>query len=85
MLKFVIRILMNVFLGIKIVMKMAEETNTFKTIDAKFGEKHFPGCEQHALKSDAYYECYVRHLGMTLYHRKDNLISSNLEWFLETQ
>lgn len=47
---------------------MVEETKSFQRIKATFGDNHYPGCENFKLRTDEYYECYIRHLGMTLYH-----------------
>ncbi|CAL8089869.1 unnamed protein product [Orchesella dallaii] len=54
--------------GVKFFVKMAEETKSFQKLNASFTNRHFPGCEQHKVKTDEYYECYIRHVGMTLYH-----------------
>lgn len=58
----------DLLLGFRFAVKLAEETKSFQTLNTSFGDTHFPGCEKHKLKSDAYYECYIRSLGMTLFH-----------------
>ncbi|ODN00431.1 Protein PTCD3, mitochondrial [Orchesella cincta] len=54
--------------GFKFAMKLAEETKSFQSINAHLADVPFPGCEKHKLRTEAYYECYIRSLGMTLYH-----------------
>jgi choline dehydrogenase len=34
---------------------------SYRRINARLIENHLPGCEHEILKSDAYYECYIRH------------------------
>lgn len=48
---------------------MVETTKAFKKLGARLINKHLPGCEKFPLKSNQYYECYARHLTMTVYHQ----------------
>lgn len=49
-------------------MNLVENSKTFQAFDARLIETPFPGCEKHAVKSDAYYECYARHFSQTIWH-----------------
>ncbi len=73
-------------------MNLYEKTETYRGLSAKLVHNHLPGCEHFQLKSDLYYECYARHLTLTLYHpsstvsmgRKYNdsvaVVDSHLKW-----
>ncbi|ODN00471.1 Glucose dehydrogenase [FAD, quinone], partial [Orchesella cincta] len=54
--------------GMKFVTKMAENTKAFRKLGTRLINRHFPGCEKFKLKSDQYYECFARHLTLTVYH-----------------
>ncbi|XP_069137635.1 glucose dehydrogenase [FAD, quinone]-like [Argopecten irradians] len=45
-------------------------TKTFQSIgaDVNFQSPYYKLCSQHELRSDAFWECYVRHYGLTVYH-----------------
>jgi len=47
---------------------LIEDTASFKRFNGSFTNVPFPGCEQVRFKSAAYYECYARHLSITLHH-----------------
>lgn len=52
----------------KFTVKVYEETQAFQSIGAKLAQKQLPGCDHLPPRSDAYYECFIRHLTMTIYH-----------------
>ncbi|ODN05982.1 Glucose dehydrogenase [FAD, quinone] [Orchesella cincta] len=54
--------------GMKLVIKIFEETKAYQSVGAKLAAKKLKRCAQHPDRSDAYYECYIRHLTMTIYH-----------------
>lgn len=54
--------------GIKFLVNLVENTKTFQAFDARLIETHFPGCEKHTLKSDAYYECYAQQFSQSIWH-----------------
>jgi choline dehydrogenase-like flavoprotein len=54
--------------GMNFTVRMVEETKTFQKLGARLTNTHLPGCEGFPLKSYEYYECYARHLTMTIYH-----------------
>lgn len=39
-----------------------------KELGAELNPKNFPGCEEFHFGSDEYWECYIRHLTLTVYH-----------------
>jgi glucose dehydrogenase (acceptor) len=51
----------------KLVVLMSE-TKAFKKLGSYIYTKPFPGCEQHVIFSDPYWECLVRHYTETIYH-----------------
>ncbi|OXA57371.1 Choline dehydrogenase, mitochondrial [Folsomia candida] len=53
--------------GMKFAVKLVEETNAMRKIDAHLMNIPFPGCEKHSFKSDRYYECLARHTTITAY------------------
>lgn len=53
--------------GLRFVEKLVN-TEAMQSIGAKIVDKKFPGCELLEFKSDDYWECYIRHLTMTVYH-----------------
>lgn len=76
--------------GMKFAVNLVENTKTFQAFDARLIETPFPGCEEHTLKSDAYYECYARHFSQTIWHfsgtcamgkkgSKDAVVNSELQ------
>jgi choline dehydrogenase len=52
----------------KFIVNLYEKTETYKKLGARLVENHLPGCEHFTLRSSEYYECYIRHLTLTLYH-----------------
>ncbi|CAL8106812.1 unnamed protein product [Orchesella dallaii] len=54
--------------AMKLVIKIFEETKAYQSIGAKLAAKKLRRCAKHPDRSDAYYECYIRHLTMTIYH-----------------
>lgn len=44
------------------------ETPSMQKLGAEINPKHFPGCEKFFFDSDDYWECYIRHLTLTMYH-----------------
>lgn len=50
----------NMVKGIKIALLMLT-TSPFTSLHAKIPDKHYSPCIQHKLKSDAYWECLLRH------------------------
>ncbi|XP_035709908.1 oxygen-dependent choline dehydrogenase-like [Folsomia candida] len=49
--------------------KLLEETEAFGKYNATLIPNHFPGCESHTLRTDEYYECFLRHLTGTTWHQ----------------
>jgi len=58
----------NMVEGVKMGLKIYENTTAFGRLGARLVSTKLPGCEQHELRSDAYWECYVRHYTLTVYH-----------------
>ena len=54
--------------GIRIWERLAE-TATFKKLGYKVDQSKLSFCAQHDFRSDAYWECYIRHLGITVWHQ----------------
>lgn len=53
--------------AIRIIQKLIE-TPPMKQLGAEMIPKMLPGCENNKGNSDAYWECYIRHLTLTMYH-----------------
>ncbi|XP_066987874.1 glucose dehydrogenase [FAD, quinone]-like isoform X1 [Macrobrachium rosenbergii] len=53
--------------GIKKAVELGQ-TETFKRFGAQLFEHHLPGCTDYALNTEEYWECYSRHLTLTIYH-----------------
>ena len=53
--------------GIKIAVALGQ-TRALQELGSTFYDKTFPGCEQHALWTDDYWECYIRQYSSTIYH-----------------
>ncbi|RVE45935.1 hypothetical protein evm_009408 [Chilo suppressalis] len=53
--------------GLKLVEKFLK-TPAMKEMGAYINPQHFPNCESHTIFSDAYWDCYVRHLTLSSYH-----------------
>lgn len=53
--------------GLRFIMKL-ETTNPFKSIGAKHVQIDLPFCSEITYNSDAYWECYIRHMATTVFH-----------------
>jgi choline dehydrogenase-like flavoprotein len=53
--------------GIRIIQKLLE-TPPMKRFNAELIPKSFPGCESHSYDSNDYWECYLRHMTLTMFH-----------------
>lgn len=53
--------------GAKIAMKVAD-AHVFKQFGAHVNPRGMPNCKQHEYLSDAYLECHIRTISMTIYH-----------------
>lgn len=53
--------------GIRIIQKLLE-TPSMKKFNAELIPKSFPGCESHSFDSNEYWECYLRHMTLTMFH-----------------
>lgn len=51
--------------GIKIALKLVENSTSFQRIGARFTDKSIPGCEHVIFRSDAYWECFIRQVYFT--------------------
>ena len=45
------------------------DTPTMKSLGVKIDQSKLSFCSQHEFRSDAYWECYIRHLGVTVWHQ----------------
>ena len=54
--------------GIQFALDIVEKTNVFKSLNGRLSSDPLLGCEHHEFRSGPYWECYVRHIGATLYH-----------------
>lgn len=53
--------------GINLIKKFLN-TEPMRKLGAKMNEEKFPGCQSFVFDSHDYWECYVRHLTLTVYH-----------------
>lgn len=53
--------------GIRKLLEL-EQTEAFRSINATLLRPSLSGCSGHAANSDAYWECYVRHVTLSVYH-----------------
>lgn len=53
--------------GIRILEKLVE-TAAMQKYGAEINPKHFPGCRNHFSDSYDYWECYIRHMTLTMFH-----------------
>jgi choline dehydrogenase-like flavoprotein len=53
--------------GIRIIQNLLE-TPLMKRFNAELIPKSFPGCESHSYDSNDYWECYLRHMTLTMFH-----------------
>lgn len=54
--------------GLKFIKQLVETSETMKKFGAELNLKAFPGCENYEIFSDVYWECYIRHFTLTVYH-----------------
>ena len=54
--------------GIQFALDIVEKTGVFKNLNGRLSSDPLLGCEHHEFRSGPYWECYVRHMGATLYH-----------------
>lgn len=52
----------------RLSVELVENTTTFQKLGARLMPHSLPGCESFKFKSNAYYECFVRSLSLTMYH-----------------
>lgn len=60
--------ILYVLIGIKKAVALIENTTSFRSLNGQFTNVSFPGCEAFKFKSDSYWECYARHVSVTLHH-----------------
>ena len=53
--------------AIKFSVKLIEETEGYKKMNASLLPIPLPGCEKFKFRSDPYWECVARHLTLTAY------------------
>ncbi|XP_068208858.1 glucose dehydrogenase [FAD, quinone]-like isoform X2 [Palaemon carinicauda] len=53
--------------GIKIAVELGQ-TEAFKRFGAKLFEHQLPGCTDYHINTEEYWDCYSRHLTLTIYH-----------------
>ena len=53
--------------GIRIVEKLMQ-TDAYKNIGVNFNSTNMAACSEFKFRSDEYWECYIRHMVMTVYH-----------------
>lgn len=53
--------------GIRIVEKLVE-TPSMQKLGAEVNPKPFPGCKSFSFDSNNYWECYIRHMTLTMFH-----------------
>lgn len=54
--------------GLKFIKQLLDTSETLKKFGAEINPKAFPGCENYKIFSDDYWECYIRHFTLTVYH-----------------
>ncbi|KAL1502404.1 hypothetical protein ABEB36_007550 [Hypothenemus hampei] len=54
--------------SIRTIQKLVD-TDGFRQLDATLYNKPVPGCENFIFDTDSYWECAIRHLGVTLHHQ----------------
>lgn len=54
--------------GLKFIKQLIESSEILKKFGAEINPKAFPGCENLKIFSDVYWECYIRHFTLTVYH-----------------
>ena len=53
--------------GAKLAMRVSE-AEVFKQFNSRVHKIKLPGCKHLTFGSDAYWECHIRHISMTIYH-----------------
>lgn len=53
--------------AIKFIHKL-ENTDIFKSLGIEIKDVNIKGCSNHVYDTDSYWDCYIRHMGMTIYH-----------------
>ena len=53
--------------GLKIGLALSQ-TEAMQKLGTKFYEKIFPECEAYPLYTDSYWQCFIRHYSLTVYH-----------------
>ncbi|XP_004921999.1 glucose dehydrogenase [FAD, quinone] isoform X1 [Bombyx mori] len=53
--------------GLKLIKEFVN-TESMKKIGATLNDIKFPGCEDHVLFTDEYFNCYIKHLTLSTYH-----------------
>jgi len=54
--------------GMKRAVELVETTPAFQKHNGRFTNESLPGCENITFRSDEYWECYARHVTITLHH-----------------
>ncbi|CAG7834616.1 unnamed protein product [Allacma fusca] len=60
--------LVRMLQGLKLLLKIAENTTSFQQIGAKYTGSPIPGCKNLEFRSDDYWKCYLRQLSVTMWH-----------------
>ena len=55
--------------GAKRLMTLVDESDAFQKLNAHLPNHSFPGCEAHAFRSDAYWDCLHRQTTVTVWHQ----------------
>lgn len=58
---------MSLLEGVKMAVKLVENTTAMNEINGRLMPVSLPGCEQYPFKSDQYYECVIRFVTLTAY------------------
>jgi len=56
------------YTGMKMAVDIVENSKHFQSIGGKLSPIPLAPCANTSFRSDAYWECYLRHLTLTLYH-----------------
>lgn len=57
-----------IFSGLKKALHLVESTKSFQDIGARLSTTPFPSCSNLEFRSDEYWECYIRHFTLSVYH-----------------
>lgn len=58
---------MSLLEGVKMAVRLVENTTAMNEINGRLMPGHLPGCEKFEFKSDQYYECVIRFATLTAY------------------